>query len=90
MARGKKIEHGLFHEKLAAAQRVIVNEAIDTAGGNRVRAAKLLGISRTRLFTLMRALNAYGTQDPTDPVTARILRGHRRARLVRTGAKKEG
>jgi two-component system nitrogen regulation response regulator GlnG len=49
-------ERGLHGRLLGACERTIVLEALRLAGGDRMRAAVLLGMSRTRLWRRLRAL----------------------------------
>jgi DNA-binding NtrC family response regulator len=49
---------------LAAAERSLIERALAATGGNKLRAARELGISRTRLYA---KLAKYGLLDPLDP-----------------------
>lgn len=69
-----------LHAQVRAVKVAIINEALDTHGGNRTRAAQALGLQRTYLIRLMREMKAFGTAPPTDPVVVRQIAYHNRAR----------
>ncbi|WP_035107901.1 sigma-54-dependent Fis family transcriptional regulator [Desulfovirgula thermocuniculi] len=46
-----------YREKLAGAEREIIKAALAAAGGNKAKAARLLNISRSRLYEKMKKLN---------------------------------
>lgn len=48
---------GRYREKLASAERDIILSALAAAGGNKTKAARLLNISRSRLYEKMKRLH---------------------------------
>lgn len=63
------IARNLFHESVVEAKRAILTEALTQAGGNRTKAARVLGMQRTYLLRLIRQ---YGIRVPA-PVSVRRL-----------------
>jgi Bacterial regulatory protein, Fis family len=48
---------GTYHERLLAFRRALIRDTIVAAGGNRSRAARVLGLQRTYLLRLVRDLD---------------------------------
>lgn len=44
---------GLYHCRVRAYKRLLIEDALKTTNGNRTHAAKLLGLQRTYLLRLM-------------------------------------
>jgi hypothetical protein len=47
---------GTYHERLLAFRRALIRDTIVAAGGNKSRAARVLGLQRTYLLRLVRDL----------------------------------
>jgi DNA-binding NtrC family response regulator len=50
--------------ELDAFERDLVHAALERAGGNKTNAAKLLGITRRRLYSLLASFGATETNEP--------------------------
>ena len=48
---------GTYHERLLAFRRALIRDTILAAGGNKSRAARVLGLQRTYLLRLVRDLD---------------------------------
>lgn len=55
-AEGATQEEATFHEAVRECKRAIIRRAIRRAGGNKTKAAELLGLAPTYLFRLIRVL----------------------------------
>ncbi|MBP2683138.1 MAG: two component, sigma54 specific, transcriptional regulator, Fis family [Deltaproteobacteria bacterium] len=53
-------EEGRFHDSVREHKRAVLRRAIAKAGGNKTRAAEILGLSPTYLFRLIRVLGIEG------------------------------
>jgi two-component system response regulator AtoC len=53
-------EEGRFHDSVREHKRAVLRRAIAKAGGNKTRAAEILGLSPTYLFRLIRVLGVEG------------------------------
>jgi hypothetical protein len=77
MTKSEANPSGTYHERVLAFRRALIRDAIRAAGGNKSRAARVLGLQRTYLLRLVREL------DLRDP-----LSGARRSpRTVGTGTR---
>jgi DNA-binding NtrC family response regulator len=56
---------GPFHQSVRAFKRELVRSALHLHGGNRLKAARELGISRCYLHRLLNQLNAAGSEEDT-------------------------
>jgi len=56
-----ELPKGSFHEAVKGFKRELVRSALGMHGGNRLKAAKELGISRCYLHRLLNQLNVEGT-----------------------------
>jgi hypothetical protein len=52
---------GTYHERLLAFRRALIRDTILAAGGNKSRAARVLGLQRTYLLRLVRDLDLHET-----------------------------
>lgn len=74
---------GRYHAAVAKARRDVITAALLECGGNRSRAARLLGITRNQLYSMMHALQIdvplgvrpRSCESADSPVAPAILRG---------------